>query len=266
MIQNISYGYINPYNSNTPLNNCFVPQTNQYSPVFDFSLQRCPSQYLEDLYPSYSTSTVTEPVYPSIPYFQPQNTFNSSMATANRTLSAFNKEFPDLESSTMMYAHLEQMKRHGASEKDIEQYSKKCEKMMDKYMDKVAMRKKDSIDDLKKYVKKANIANCGDRAYIVDDILNKSGYSDSQKKMVLINGNDDFGNHCFNVIGLKEDADITNPATWGEDAVIIDAWMGKVMKPNQAIGLYRDFLGYDYENQPMFFSEYGSSQDSKNKS
>ena len=58
-----------------------------------------------------------------------------------------------------------------------------------------------------------------------------------------------FTEHEFNIIGLDENADISDPTTRGDNAVIIDTWANKVFDINSAQEFYSDFFGLkNYEN------------------
>lgn len=52
------------------------------------------------------------------------------------------------------------------------------------------------------------------------------------------------GDHTFTIIGLKDGAKINKPKTWGNEAVIVDAWTNTVMPAREAIQYFENFLGF----------------------
>jgi hypothetical protein len=36
------------------------------------------------------------------------------------------------------------------------------------------------------------------------------------------------GTHCFTVVGPAEGSNISNPATWGKDVMIVDGWLASL--------------------------------------
>lgn len=62
-----------------------------------------------------------------------------------------------------------------------------------------------------------------------------------------------FSHHEFTVFGLKKDAKLENPATWGNKAVIVDAWRNFYMKATDALRYFEDFYGFDSTKHQMVF-------------
>jgi len=52
------------------------------------------------------------------------------------------------------------------------------------------------------------------------------------------------GDHGFIAIGRAEDSDPQNPATWGEDAYILDPWMNRVFPANEYQGNLVNYFSY----------------------
>jgi hypothetical protein len=180
----------------------------------------------------------------------------SNINLGRNIIKEFYKQFPSVESSTLLDIEIMRRDLNNENSRELDLLVEKRDKMFDKYkktLDKRIQEKRFSMEELIKDIKASNIANCGDRAVIVDDMLHKNGYNNT--KIVNIKGNNCFNEHVFNVIGLDKNADITKPETWGENAVIIDAWANKTGKANDIIDFYKDFLLYNTCNQPMYFNE-----------
>ena len=73
---------------------------------------------------------------------------------------------------------------------------------------------------------------------------------------VAKNGEEIHKNHAFTVIGLKQNADITKPNTWGKDAVIVDAWTKTVKRANEGIEYIKEIFKYNPEKEECVFSLY----------
>jgi hypothetical protein len=100
--------------------------------------------------------------------------------------------------------------------------------------------------------KQNKFANCGEKVYYIYNELNKKGVTN--QSIVEISGNSNDKNHVFNVIGMVENADITKPETWGQNAVIIDAFENKIGSVYKNLRFYEKAFGYNEEN-PMSFKK-----------
>ena len=84
----------------------------------------------------------------------------------------------------------------------------------------------------------------------------------SQKKVQIEIANISNGDHCFIVIDRRKNSAINNLSTWGENAVIIDAWAGEVYSPlaktshNKLMGYYGRVFGYEFRCGYNFLSAY----------
>lgn len=173
---------------------------------------------------------------------------------AQNLLNDFNAEFPNIKSSTLSDIKLEHLIINGAPEAEINAAKQEFYDTDKLYsiMHNEAKKIK-GFDFRRSCIKKYNIANCGDRAQIIDEKLKSLNYINTKKMMVK--GNNDFGNHVFNVIGFDKNADMTNPNTWGPNAVVVDAWANKVMTPAEAVDFYKEFLLYNAKNEPIYFND-----------
>lgn len=107
------------------------------------------------------------------------------------------------------------------------------------------------IDTLKKAVLSRNAANCGEQADLMQDIFFKNGMDAHNVCMTFYTKKSTFRdekmyrNHVFIVTGLKQDADITKPKTWGNEAVVTDPWSNVVLSAGEAIDYFRKILGFN---------------------
>ena len=185
--------------------------------------------------------------------------FISNYNIGTQILNDFKLHYPNLESSSMLDTKIMQLKYQNAPEYTINFMQKLADNATDKYVHMIENTPLSSnfsdeafINQIKENIKNYNMANCGERAFLVSDQLNKMGIAN---KIVEISGSNPQSSHVFNVIGLSPNADITKPETWGKNAVIIDTWVNKTGKADDIIKFYREFLGYNAENQTMNFQE-----------
>lgn len=102
------------------------------------------------------------------------------------------------------------------------------------------------IDDLKRAVLSENAANCGEQAFLMQDVFLKNGEEAHNVCMTFYTKKDKiYGNHSFVVSGLSRNADIANPKTWGNEAVVTDPWSNVVLGAREAIDYFRKILGFN---------------------
>ena len=99
-----------------------------------------------------------------------------------------------------------------------------------------------------------NAANCGEQATLLQDVFLKNGKEAHLVGIYFYNNNntsaaeDDVINHGFVVSGLRADADITDPKTWGNEAVVTDPWSNVVLGAREALEYFRMMFGIDSEH------------------
>ena len=102
------------------------------------------------------------------------------------------------------------------------------------------------IDDLKRAVLSENAANCGEQALLMQDVFLKNGEEAHNVCMTFYTKEDKiYGNHAFVVSGLSRNADIANPKTWGNEAVVTDPWSNVVLGAREAIDYFRKIFGFN---------------------
>ena len=105
------------------------------------------------------------------------------------------------------------------------------------------------INYLKKAVKFQKVANCQERAFLVHNELNNMGIQSQNIRLNFIpkDGQDINKNHAFTVIGMAENADPAKPKTWGENAVIVDAWANIVKRASDGLEYLKGLFKYNPE-------------------
>ncbi len=175
------------------------------------------------------------------------NYLSENIKLGKKVLESFNKTFPNVESHSM--AQLRLLKE--SNPKIKEEMAEVCKKLFSKLTSlkadvyEKAYTQSDYISALKSAIKKYNIADCGHRTDVIINSLRIQGKSAKKVEMVIT---DNLGkqksNHIFPVIAMKNNANIDNPQTWGENAVIVDAWANMVMKANDGINFLKKTVGF----------------------
>lgn len=112
---------------------------------------------------------------------------------------------------------------------------------------------------LKKYMVKGKVANCAEQAYLAQAKL-KSHNKDSKAIYAHIHDKrtDDYrinGQHVFLVLGLDKNAKISEPKTWGTNAIIVDPWSGLVKRANQGLKTIKDLFIFDSQKEYIVFED-----------
>ncbi len=200
--------------------------------------------------------------YNNIPNIHYANSLGNNFAIANTLLNGFNMEFPNLESYTMTDTLARKAQQTNPNSPQTIAIKEQSDFLFKKMINILNNRPKDQenmhfseyINMVVQEFKTHHHGNCGERAYILCDKLNKMGIKNHAT--IQIEGKENYQSHVFNVIGLAPDADVTKPETWGPNAVVVDAWANRILQPQDAINFYRDFFDYD-TNTKMNFEELG---------
>lgn len=179
------------------------------------------------------------------------------LALGKSIVDEFNSSYPNVKSSSMVDIQARQAKSHNPV------YAAIMEKLAIKYTDKYvemleniplsAYYSNDSyINKIKQNIKDYNLANCGERAFLVQDELNKK---EIPNMVIEIGGKKNYQSHVFNVIGMDKNADSSNPDTYGDNAIVIDTWLNKVMPFKEAVEFYHKYFLYDENGSKMTFTQ-----------
>ena len=185
------------------------------------------------------------------------NNIYYNFSLGNKLLNEFNSEYPNLASFTMCEILAKRMEKENPTSLETSLMKAKADRyfelmigLLQKRPDQYEQTFDEYINMVKQEFKEYNHGNCGERAYIIHDKLNKMGIKN--QAVIEISGNKASNSHVFNVIGLAPCAIKEDPRTWGENAIIVDTWANKVFKPQEGLAFYTEFLGYS-QNNPIKF-------------
>lgn len=166
-----------------------------------------------------------------------ENTRENNTKIGNDLIERFNTKFPNTKSSTYYVALANYLEANNGDRDKINDLRMNAETLS-------KISEQENIDDVP--TEERQVMECRHRAEIITKWLKEQGINDVQEIMICTKDiNFEKGEHVFNVIGMAEDADTKNPSTWGENAVVVDAWSGKVFTPKEALKFYKDFFNYD---------------------
>lgn len=188
--------------------------------------------------------------------------YHDNVNLGEYAIQQFNEENPKAESSTYYAGLAEYLIRYGNDRKKLEecklnpQFTDFAKYIEDYQVGKI------SIEELQQKATELDNGNginirCGQRAQMLQNRFAQQGIRSEVIGLAEIDNieirEDDDGKylfmprpeHAFCVIGLDENADTTNPATWGKNAVIVDAWLGKTFSVEEGINYYKEFFRYN---------------------
>lgn len=186
------------------------------------------------------------------------NYLSENLRIGKRVLTSFNKTFPNLESCSM--TQLECIKAKSPKiKKSLSQHSEELALKVGVLKKEVYSQPYNSFSEylivLKNIIKKYNVADCGHRTDVIRGLLRKENKDAKMVEMVIC---DSFGkqksNHIFPVISLKNTSNINNPESWGENAVIVDAWANFVMKASDGINHLKEIIKFMPNNEQIRFN------------
>ena len=114
------------------------------------------------------------------------------------------------------------------------------------------------IQYLTQNIKFNKAANCCECSFLIHDTLKQQGVESQNVIMnIFKNGEERFDrNHAFTVIGLKKDANISNPKTWGKHAVIVDGWANIVKRAKEGLDYFTELFGFNSETEHITLDKY----------
>lgn len=117
---------------------------------------------------------------------------------------------------------------------------------------------REKINTLKNVVKYTKVANCQEQTFLIHDKCKNAGIPAINVRLNFEqkNGFDTTKNHAFTVIGMKKNADVSDPKTWGKNAVIIDAWSNMVKRVHEGIDIIKETFRFDPNTENCVFSKH----------
>lgn len=202
-----------------------------------------------------------------------QGALKNNLRLGENCLKEFTREFPYIHSNTFWEVKMEKHKDNSEYKylvPNIEKVARKYSQIVQKtryIMDTNFYSSDNYIKKLKNTIRLTNAANCDECADILLWNLMQKNIPAHKIYMSICDKNTkrekELGDHLFNLIGLQKGADIRNPKTWGNSAVIIDGWKKCVMPAKDALEMYKTEFGFDTDKHFIRFSPKDFSYDSK---
>ncbi len=200
----------------------------------------------------------------NIPHYPIMPKAKSIMNAAQKALEEFKLEFGDVKSATYVCEEIKQAKKANVDNSILDAlfnkrqtYSAQVKKMRKNFKQNQYKCFDDYINALKKYLhENGTYLNCNECADLTIDSLQKQGVKANNVLIYSTNKEGvrtSFLEHVFTLAGLEPNCDIANPSTWGDKAVICDAWAGKCLPAKDGINFYKEFFGTDDSIHNLMF-------------
>lgn len=189
--------------------------------------------------------------------------YHDNLNLGKSAIQQFNEEHPNVESATYYGSLAEYLRTYGNDKNKLEELKQNPNfSELANYIDDF-QNGKISIEELEKKAETLGVGDekngtsldCEDRARLLEKKFNENGTKSIVLDVADIEhfGQDEGrGSHTFCVVGMAENADTTNPSTWGKNAVIVDAWIGKSFSVQEGIDYYKEFLRFDDKHKMTF--------------
>lgn len=188
-----------------------------------------------------------------------------NLRVGDEVLREFNREFGRLKSSSFIKAKMDYHSDNPLYDSVLpklkpvyRKYSKMIEgiRSLPVFYSIPSQDPKGFVKKIISVVKQYKYANCSVRSWIVQDKLLEKGKTAHCLSMTVKNKDgkvlEDLG-HEFVVFGLKEKAKLTNPKTWGTNAVIVDPWTGNPFDAKEGLKAITEFLKIDSSKHEVNF-------------
>ena len=118
----------------------------------------------------------------------------------------------------------------------------------------------DYIQRLLMDLKESKLANCGEMADIAQYLLKKEGIETERISMKIMIKRDKLrpglSDHTFLIMNIADDADFTNPKTWGNEAILIDPWFGIAKRSHMALKQIYELMNVNNKKETPVFRIY----------
>lgn len=173
-----------------------------------------------------------------------------NLEAGRRELAKFKRILPYAPSSTRIQT---QIIRHENSPRfqtiipRLDKLSEKYDRLEDNFCLSSSW---DSSADVIRDIKNNKVGNCGAMNDAMELMMLEDGLDAHAISLAITNKSDGglkerVGDHLFAVLGLREDADFSDIKTWGNSAVIVDAWSNTVMAAREGMDYIKKLLGFD---------------------
>lgn len=142
---------------------------------------------------------------------------------------------------------------------------------LDRLLDKVrkplkAMLKRDVpyedyMKAMKEKISKHKVANCGEMAFISQQLLELKGKKTDVVSFNIIEKfshrerNKGVDDHTVLIMNLREKANVNDPQTWGREAIIVDPWFGIARRANLALRQIKDLMNFNPKMEYIVFEK-----------
>lgn len=198
---------------------------------------------------------------------QHKSQLKQNMRTAEAVLREFKQEHPYLRSNTFVQTRITEnldkpyLKALYDGLKRLQNKNDSIVSNLRKDMNaSLLATKEDYLLLEKQLLKKAHAGNCDECADMIQYALQKQNIKNHigvQKVALKAYDGIYYSNHkahAFNIIGLKKTADLANPKTWGNNAVIIDGWKNMYGKAMDMLEYYKQLFNIE-ANETVQYSE-----------
>lgn len=171
-----------------------------------------------------------------------------NLEVGRRELAKFKRVLPYFPSSSRIQTQIIQHKNSPRFKELIP----RLEELSDQYSlleDNFSFSEWNSSADVIRDIEKNKVGNCGSVNSAMEKMMIEDGLDAHTISLVVTNKRDNqlkerIGDHLFVVFGLRQDADFSNIKTWGNSAIIIDAWSNTVMAAREGMDYIKKILGY----------------------
>lgn len=184
-----------------------------------------------------------------------------------KVLSEINNEFNrPMHSHTMVDAKILAHQDDPKFSKVVEKLKTLSQKQMAEHAEILAQRKYSSTGSLDETItrvyedtKKYGYADCNERALVTYEKLSKKGLPAFNLNMIVENANQNgsnsapIKNHIFSIFDVKKGAKISDPKTWGNNAVVVDWWSNTVMGFKDAEEYFKKVLNFNPEKEKISY-------------
>lgn len=107
---------------------------------------------------------------------------------------------------------------------------------------------KDASEIRASYALQREVANCAELADLVYVSLKRKGFGSSCEIVQITNGD-----HVFNVIDRLPGSNLNDPTTWGENALVADAWSGDVYRASELSLRLKAYSFVTYKQKEQYY-------------
>lgn len=167
---------------------------------------------------------------------------NENVRLARQEIRAFHQEFGYPKSDSFIklriFKHQNDIKYADIIEKLKIKTKEYSDRFVNNYLFELFTNKGNSkisrreyYQELGQIIKKYNFANCDQQSELLCNQLNEKGIKAKVVNFFIYTKNNkqrrECGSHSFVILDMKQGAKISNPKTWGEDAVLVDTWINQ---------------------------------------